>query len=79
MKTRLLAGHPRTEQIRNQVAVKRGPVVYCLESNDVKGDVAFEPIAMDADAKFGPELSRSTFSLANASDFQRSSMRSLKN
>ncbi len=26
MKTRLLAGHPRSEHIRNQVAVKRGPV-----------------------------------------------------
>ncbi|TWT75754.1 Non-reducing end beta-L-arabinofuranosidase [Planctomycetes bacterium CA13] len=56
MKTRLLAGHPRTEQFRNQVAVKRGPVVYCLESNDVKGDVAFEQIAMDAGAMFEPEF-----------------------
>ena len=55
MKTRLLAGHPRSEHIRNQVAVKRGPVVYCLESNDVIGDVPFEQIAIDASAEFEPE------------------------
>jgi hypothetical protein len=29
--------------------------VYCLESNDVKGDVAFEQIAIDAGAEFAPE------------------------
>ena len=40
------------------VAVQRGPVVYCLESNDVKGDVAFEQIAIDAGAEFEPEYRR---------------------
>lgn len=28
-------GHPRIEEVRNQVAVKRGPVVYCIESPDL--------------------------------------------
>ncbi|NJB84030.1 glycoside hydrolase family 127 protein [Wenyingzhuangia aestuarii] len=28
-------GHSRIEEVRNQVAVKRGPVVYCLESADL--------------------------------------------
>ncbi len=60
MKPRLLVGHPKSENIRNQVAVKRGPVVYCLESNDIKGDVDFEQIAIDAKAEiraeFRPEL-----------------------
>ncbi|MEO1011800.1 MAG: beta-L-arabinofuranosidase domain-containing protein [Bacteroidota bacterium] len=28
-------GHPRIEEVRNQVAVKRGPVVYCVESADI--------------------------------------------
>jgi DUF1680 family protein len=55
MPTRLLAGNARSEHIRNQVAVQRGPVVYCLESNDVQGDVVFEQIAMDAGAEFEPE------------------------
>jgi DUF1680 family protein len=55
MKTRLLAGDYRSEQIRNQVAVQRGPVVYCLESNDVKGDVEFANIALNTRARFEPE------------------------
>ena len=58
MQTRLLAGHPCSEHIRNQVAVQRGPVVYCLESNDVKHDVVFEQIAVDAGAEFEPEYRR---------------------
>ena len=55
MKTLLLAGNYRTEHIRNQVAVKRGPVVYCLESNDVKGDVDLEDITIDVHADITPE------------------------
>lgn len=35
MDIRLIEGHPRIEELRNQVAVKRGPVVYCLESPDL--------------------------------------------
>ncbi len=31
----LLEGHPRIEEVRNQAAIKRGPVVYCLESPDL--------------------------------------------
>ena len=30
-----IEGHPRIEEIRNQVAVKRGPIVYCIESPDL--------------------------------------------
>lgn len=55
MSVRLLVGNCRTEQIRNQVAVSRGPVVYCLESNDVQGDAAFEQVAIDADVDFESE------------------------
>jgi hypothetical protein len=32
---KLLEGHPRIEEVRNQVAIKRGPVVYCVESPDL--------------------------------------------
>jgi DUF1680 family protein len=35
MEVKMLVGDKRVESIRNQVAVKRGPVVYCLESNDI--------------------------------------------
>lgn len=33
----LLTANPLVEETRNQVAIKRGPVVYCLESPDLKG------------------------------------------
>jgi len=31
----LVEGDPRIEEVRNQVAIKRGPVVYCVESPDL--------------------------------------------
>lgn len=38
MPVRLLEAHPLAEEIRNQVVVKRGPLVYCLESIDIASD-----------------------------------------
>jgi uncharacterized protein len=35
MPVTLLEANPLVEETRNQVAVKRGPVVYCIESTDV--------------------------------------------
>jgi DUF1680 family protein len=35
MEATLIEGHPHIEEIRNQVAVKRGPIVYCIESPDL--------------------------------------------
>jgi DUF1680 family protein len=35
MPVRFVEGHPRIEEIRNQVAIKRGPLVYCIESPDL--------------------------------------------
>lgn len=35
MNPKLIEGHPRIEETRNQVAVKRGPIVYCVESPDL--------------------------------------------
>lgn len=35
MEVKLMEGHPRIEEIRNQVALKRGPIVYCIESPDL--------------------------------------------
>jgi uncharacterized protein len=43
MPIKLIESNPLVEETRNQVAVKRGPVVYCLESMDVlKGSRIFE-------------------------------------
>ncbi|GAA4235340.1 glycoside hydrolase family 127 protein [Postechiella marina] len=35
MDIKLLEGHPLIEEVRNQAAIKRGPVVYCIESPDL--------------------------------------------
>lgn len=35
MEASFVEGHPRIEEVRNQLAVKRGPVVYCIESPDL--------------------------------------------
>lgn len=35
MDVQLLESNPLVEETRNQVAVKRGPIVYCLESTDL--------------------------------------------
>lgn len=38
MKPALIASNPLVEANRNQVAVQRGPVVYCLESPDINSE-----------------------------------------
>ncbi|QHI39231.1 Non-reducing end beta-L-arabinofuranosidase [Kordia antarctica] len=35
MEIKLVEGHPRIEEVRNQVAIKRGPIVYCIETPDL--------------------------------------------
>ncbi|SMC38431.1 aceric acid hydrolase [Pedobacter africanus] len=41
MEAQLIEANPLVEENRNQVAVKRGPVVYCLESPDMPGKRIF--------------------------------------
>ncbi len=41
MRVNLIESHPLVEETRNQVAVMRGPLVYCLESADLKGSGVF--------------------------------------
>jgi DUF1680 family protein len=53
---RLLEANPLVEEARNQVAVQRGPVVYCLESVDLPRDVRVPnvliPRAIDLKPRF---------------------------
>jgi DUF1680 family protein len=43
MPVKLIESNPLVEETRNQIAVKRGPVVYCLESVDLpKGRTIFD-------------------------------------
>lgn len=54
MDAQLIAADPRIEETRNQVAVVRGPVVYCVESPDLPTPVEVSSVFVAADAKFQP-------------------------
>ncbi|MCY3865306.1 MAG: glycoside hydrolase family 127 protein [Chloroflexi bacterium] len=40
MRPRMIKAHPKAEEIRNHVAVMRGPLVYCLEGVDLPDGVS---------------------------------------
>ncbi|WP_145288842.1 glycoside hydrolase family 127 protein [Pirellulimonas nuda] len=42
----MLESHPLVEETRNQVALKRGPIVYCLESTDLPDGVDLPTVAL---------------------------------
>lgn len=46
MYIRVLRGHRLAEELTNQIAVQRGPIVYCLESADLPDDVLLEQAAL---------------------------------
>ena len=56
MEVKLLVSDPKIEQTRGQVAVKRGPVVYCLESHDIPHGVDIENIQIPSTAKWKAEF-----------------------
>lgn len=51
MPATLLESNPLVEETRNQVAVKRGPLVYCLESTDIPSAKVFD-VMLPASTKF---------------------------
>lgn len=53
MRTKLIEANPLVEECRGQVAVQRGPIIYCLESNDLNG-LDIDDITIPANAKFTP-------------------------
>ncbi len=52
MPIRLMVAQARVEQTRNQVAVMRGPIVYCLESIDLTEEVAIEDVHLPRRAEW---------------------------
>jgi DUF1680 family protein len=50
MPPQLIEAHPLVEETLNQVAVKRGPIVYCLESCDLPKDVRLQDVRIAADS-----------------------------
>ncbi len=54
METKFIEGHPRIEEVRNQVALKRGPVVYCIESADLPEKTDITNVYLSSDKKLNP-------------------------
>ena len=54
MRPSLLQAHPLVEEARNQVAVLRGPVVYCLESSDLGKSVTVADVILAKDIDLRP-------------------------
>ncbi len=52
MKARLIEANPLVEEAKNQIAVMRGPIVYCLEGQDIQGGYRINDIAIPADVQF---------------------------
>ena len=52
MKVRLMEANPLVEEAKNEIAVMRGPIVYCLEGQDVGGKHRINDIAIPADVQF---------------------------
>ena len=52
MKAHLVEANPLVEETKNQIAVVRGPVVYCLEGQDIEGGHRINDIAIPADIQF---------------------------
>ena len=52
MRPRLMEANPLVEEATNQIAVMRGPIVYCLEGQDIEGGHRISDIAIPADVQF---------------------------
>jgi len=52
MPVAMIEANPLVEETRNQVAVKRGPVVYCLESTDLNKNNSVFGLGISSSAKF---------------------------
>ncbi len=56
MPARLMQAHPAAVDLRNRVAVMRGPVVYCLESPDLLEAVRLEDVVIPAGIQLTPRF-----------------------
>lgn len=54
MKPRMIAGNPKIEETKNQVAIKRGPLLYALEEIDLPATVEMENVVLPIDIKLEP-------------------------
>jgi len=54
MSVRFMTANPQVQDDRGKVAVMRGPVVYCLEGDDVPKSVGIEQVHISAGAELKP-------------------------
>jgi hypothetical protein len=52
----MIEANPLVEEARNQVAIQRGPIVYCLESPDLPPGVRINDVSIPADATLTPQF-----------------------
>ncbi|HEX8015870.1 MAG TPA: glycoside hydrolase family 127 protein [Flavobacterium sp.] len=52
MPVQLMQANPLVEEVKNQVAVKRGPIVYCLESDQLPANTSINEVVLDVNSKF---------------------------
>jgi DUF1680 family protein len=55
MPVTMVEANPLVEETRNQIAVKRGPVVYCVESADLPKDAKVLNLSLSASTDLKPE------------------------
>jgi len=56
LKVRLMTAHPRVEADRGQVAVMRGPIVYCLESVDLPARIRLSDVTIPRAIRLSPRV-----------------------
>jgi DUF1680 family protein len=58
MDAKLIEANPLVEETRNQVAVKRGPVVYCLEAIDLPKQQDVFSVVLPSSIQFATEAKK---------------------
>jgi DUF1680 family protein len=58
MSVQRIKAHPFVEAASNHMAVRRGPVIYCIESFDTDGIKNFEGLSISDKAVFKPEFKK---------------------
>lgn len=52
MPVELMQANPLVEEVKNQVAVKRGPLVYCLESDQLPANTSVNDVILNLNSDF---------------------------
>jgi DUF1680 family protein len=52
MPVELMEANPLVEEVKNQVAIKRGPLVYCLESDQLPSKISVNDVALNLKSNF---------------------------